>query len=89
MANSSPYGLSAAVFGPSQRARRVAAKLEVGGVSVNDVLLTGMVPEGEKQAFKKSGLGPSRMGPASLRRFRRQRVLLERTDPGHQTWWYR
>lgn len=88
LANDTSYGLSGAVFGPSERARTVASQLEAGGVSVNDVLLTGMVPEGEKQAFKQSGMGPSRMGPASLRRFRRQRVVLERTAPAHQAWWY-
>lgn len=89
LANSSAYGLSGAVFGPHERAVAVASRLEAGGISVNDVLLTGMVPEGEKQAFKLSGMGPSRMGPASLRRFRRQRVLLSRTTPQVQPWWYR
>lgn len=89
LANSTAYGLSGAVFGPPDRAMAVASRLEAGGISVNDVLLTGMVPEGEKQAFKLSGMGPSRMGPASLRRFRRQRVLLSRTAPQLQPWWYR
>jgi len=28
------------------------------------------------------------MGPASLRRFLRQRVLLERQQPRIQPWWY-
>lgn len=89
LANATAYGLSGAVFGPHERALDVASRLEAGGISVNDVLLTGLVPEGEKQAFKLSGMGPSRMGPASLRRFRRQRVVLTRTEPRLQAWWYR
>ena len=89
LANATRYGLSGAVFGPRDVATQVASRMEAGGISINDVLLTGLVPEGEKQAFKDSGLGPSRMGPASLTRFRRQRVLLTRTDPAMQPWWYR
>ncbi|WP_110241514.1 aldehyde dehydrogenase family protein [Nocardioides gilvus] len=89
LANATRYGLSGAVFGPREVATAVARRLEAGGISINDVLLTGLVPEGEKQAFKESGMGPSRMGPASLRRFRRQRVLLTRVEPTMQPWWYR
>ncbi|PVG80785.1 aldehyde dehydrogenase [Nocardioides gansuensis] len=88
LANDTRYGLSGAVFGPQDTAPALAARLHAGGLSVNDVLLTGMVPEGEKQAFKLSGMGPSRMGPASLRRFRRQRVVLTRQQPARQPWWY-
>jgi len=88
LANDTEYGLSAAVFAEPEEARRVAARIHAGGISINDVCLTGLVPEGEKQAFRSSGLGPSRMGPASLRRFLRQRVLLERQQPRIQPWWY-
>lgn len=88
LANDTEYGLSGAVFADPARADAIAARLHAGGISINDVCLTGMVPEGEKQAFKSSGLGPSRMGPASLRRFMRQRVLLHRAEPRIQPWWY-
>lgn len=88
LANDTPYGLSGAVFGEREAAQRLAARFEAGGISVNDVCLTGMVPEGEKQAFKSSGMGPSRMGPASVRRFLRQRLVLTREDPAKQPWWY-
>lgn len=87
-ANDTEYGLSAAVFADPAHGVAIAGRLQAGGVSVNDVCLTGLVPEGEKQAFKSSGLGPSRMGPASLRRFLRQRALLNRSDPQVQPWWY-
>jgi aldehyde dehydrogenase (NAD+) len=88
LANETRYGLSAAVFGPEQEAALVARRLQAGGISVNDACLTGLIPEGEKQAFKSSGLGPSRMGPMSVRRFLRQRVLLVRSGPRIQPWWY-
>ena len=88
LANDTVYGLSAAVFAAPEEAHDIAVRLLAGGISINDVCLTGLVPEGEKQAFKASGLGPSRMGPASLRRFIRQRVLLDRTHPRVQPWWY-
>lgn len=89
LANDTKFGLSGCVFGEPELAVSVARRLQAGGISVNDVLLTGLVPEGEKQAFKTSGLGPSRMGRASLTRFRRQRVVLQRTAPQVQPWWYR
>lgn len=88
LANDTRDGLSGAVFGPEQVVGAAAMRLEAGGISVNDVLLTGLVPEGEKQAFKLSGMGPSRMGPAALRRFRRQRVVLTRREPTLQPWWF-
>lgn len=89
LANDTKFGLSGCVFGEPQLAVEAARQIDAGGISVNDVLLTGLVPEGEKQAFKTSGLGPSRMGRASLTRFRRQRVVLERLAPQVQPWWYR
>ncbi|MDA8368911.1 MAG: aldehyde dehydrogenase family protein [Nocardiopsaceae bacterium] len=88
LANATDYGLSAAVFGPREQALAIAGRLFAGGVSINDVCLTGMVPEGEKQAFKNSGLGPSRMGPESITRFLHKRVLLQRRQPRIQPWWY-
>lgn len=87
-ANGSIYGLSAAVFSQDlQRAERVARQLEVGAISINDAALTSLVHSGEKQSFKQSGLGGSRMGPASLRRFLRQQCLL--INPGiDDPWWF-
>lgn len=88
LANDTEYGLSGAVFAEPEQAEQIASRMLAGGISVNDTCLTGLLPEGEKQAFKSSGLGPSRMGPASLRRFLRQRVLLVRETPQLQPWWY-
>ena len=76
LANDSDYGLSAAVFGPTEEdALRVAEKINAGGVSVNDAGLTAMIFEEQKSAFRCSGMGPSRMGPSGLLRFFRQKAL--------------
>jgi aldehyde dehydrogenase (NAD+) len=88
-ANASDFGLSAAVFaGSLDEAEAVAGRLEVGAVSLNDAGLTAMIHEGEKVAFKHSGLGGSRMGDAALRRFLRPRVHLSKTQPRPDPWWF-
>ena len=89
LANDTVYGLSAAVFAnDAGRARHIAGKLEAGAISINDAALTSVMHEGEKQAFKSSGMGGSRMGPASIRRFLRSKALLENTQLCRDPWWY-
>ncbi|MFO1207432.1 MAG: aldehyde dehydrogenase family protein [Burkholderiales bacterium] len=89
LANDGQYGLSAAVFAATvDEALEVAHQLEAGGVSINDVCLTGLVPEAEKNSFKLSGLGGSRMGPSSVRRFLRQRAIISRDRAGPRPWYY-
>jgi acyl-CoA reductase-like NAD-dependent aldehyde dehydrogenase len=79
LANDSVYGLSAAVFGEEGEARAVAARLEAGAVSVNDGGLTTEAFDAEKNSFKLSGLGASRMGLSGITRFlRKQAVLIQR-----------
>lgn len=87
-ANATEFGLSAAVFTQSpERAQRVARQLQAGGISINDACLTGMVQTAEKQSFKLSGMGGSRMGTASIRRFVRARALLVNTGTA-SPWWF-
>jgi acyl-CoA reductase-like NAD-dependent aldehyde dehydrogenase len=88
LANDTVYGLSAAVFGEEAEALEVAGRLEAGGVSINDASLTAFVYEGEKDSFKLSGLGGSRMGPAALRRFGRRQAYLVARAEGPDPWWY-
>jgi acyl-CoA reductase-like NAD-dependent aldehyde dehydrogenase len=76
LANDSVYGLSAAVFGEEHEARAVAARLEAGAVSINDGGLTTEAFDAEKNSFKLSGMGPSRMGPSGITRFLRKRAVL-------------
>ncbi|MCW5580181.1 MAG: aldehyde dehydrogenase family protein [Luteimonas sp.] len=87
-ANATEFGLSAAVFsGDLERAEKVARRLHAGGISINDAALTGMVQTAEKQSFKCSGMGGSRMGTASIRRFVRARALLVNTGVD-SPWWF-
>ena len=87
-ANDTDFGLSAAVFTRDpERASRVAGRLRAGGISINDACLTGMVQTAEKQSFGLSGMGGSRMGRASIRRFVRARALLA-NDGTASPWWF-
>ncbi|MCS6805844.1 MAG: aldehyde dehydrogenase family protein [Acidobacteriota bacterium] len=88
LANDTIYGLSAAVFGSEQDALTVAQKLEAGAISINDAALTSVMHEGEKHSFKRSGLGGSRMGPASIMRFLRKKALIIKTEPVVDPWWF-
>ncbi|MCX8020205.1 MAG: aldehyde dehydrogenase family protein [Chitinophagaceae bacterium] len=88
-ANDSPYGLSGAVFsGNQENAMRVARRLEVGAVSINDAALTAVIHEGEKNSFKLSGIGGSRMGPASVKRFLRKKLYLIKDQQVSSPWWW-
>ncbi|MFI7126440.1 aldehyde dehydrogenase family protein [Nonomuraea sp. NPDC050153] len=89
MANDSVYGLSAAVFAATEeQAMAVAARLRAGAISVNDASLTALVHEGEKHSFRLSGLGGSRMGAASIRRFVRRRAFLVNRSDAADPWWH-
>jgi acyl-CoA reductase-like NAD-dependent aldehyde dehydrogenase len=89
LANDTIYGLSAAVFsGDEERALAIAARLDAGAISINDAALTAVIHEGEKNAFRFSGMGESRMGPASLRRFLRRKTFLIKKDSTANPWWF-
>lgn len=76
LANDTEYGLSGAVFAATeQEAIAFAEHLDAGGISINDAGMTTMTFEACKQAFKMSGMGPSRMGPTGLTRFFREKAL--------------
>ncbi|MGC1309859.1 MAG: aldehyde dehydrogenase family protein [Phormidesmis sp.] len=89
LANDTPYGLSAAVFaGSVAEAQIVGQQIQAGAISINDAGLTALIHEGEKNAFKASGLGGSRMGPAAMKRFMRKKVFLVKTEPVPDPWWF-
>ena len=82
MANSSEFGLSAAVFSADiDDATAIGERLQVGAVSINDAGLTAVVNDVEKNSFCLSGIGGSRMGDSGFRRFLRKRALLIQTAP--------
>lgn len=92
LANDSPYGLSGAVFGPEDDALAVARQLDLGGISINDAGLApffiGDAQAAEKTAFKQSGLGGSRLGPESIKRFVRRKALLVNRSTQPSAWWF-
>lgn len=89
LANSTIYGLSAAVFARDwPTALHIGQRLEAGAISINECALTALVHEGEKQSFKMSGIGGTRMGPAALKRFMRQRAFLIKKEPVASPWWF-
>ncbi|PYC99891.1 aldehyde dehydrogenase [Microbacterium esteraromaticum] len=83
LANDSEFGLSGAVIsGSAEESASIARRLDAGAISLQDTSLTiGIMRDVEKVAFKGSGLGGSRMGPAGLLRFLRKKALILRTGP--------
>ncbi|TAF04905.1 MAG: aldehyde dehydrogenase family protein [Nostocales cyanobacterium] len=89
LANDSIYGLSAAIFADSpELALEIGMQIDVGAISINDAGLTAIMQEGEKNAFKFSGLGGSRMGAAGLKRFLRKKAFLIKTNTNKDPWWF-
>lgn len=88
-ANSTIYGLSAAVFAKDQQtALAVGQQLEAGAISINEAALTAMIHEGEKNAFKYSGIGGTRMGASAIKRFMRQKAFLIKAQSLNSPWWF-
>jgi acyl-CoA reductase-like NAD-dependent aldehyde dehydrogenase len=80
LANDTEYGLSAAVIaGSLEEAETIARRIDAGAVSLNDAALTALFHEAEKESFKLSGLGRSRMGAAGFERFFRAKALIAQT----------
>lgn len=83
LANDSIYGLSAAVFASETEALEIAQQIDAGAISINDAALTVIMHEGEKNAFKFSG-----MGAAGLKRFMRKKAILIKTNATNDPWWF-
>lgn len=80
LANDSVFGLSASVFSAdTKEATAVGRRIEAGAISINDAALTSLMYEAEKNSFKLSGLGASRMGPTGLMRFFRKQSFMTNT----------
>jgi len=75
LANDSPYGLSASVWGGKERAERVARRLEVGACNVNDVLVNYIAFDVPMGGWKDSGIG-TRWGPGGIRKYCRTESLV-------------
>jgi acyl-CoA reductase-like NAD-dependent aldehyde dehydrogenase len=76
LANDSPYGLGASVFGKDvKRAEQVARRVEAGAVCVNDALVNYSALELPMGGAKASGLG-SRHGAGGIRKYCQQQAIL-------------
>lgn len=90
LANGTVYGLSGAVFARTdEEAMAVARRIEGGAMSINDAALTAVMHEGEKNSFRLSGIGGTRMGPSAMKRFMRQKVMIIKDKEVKSPWWYR
>jgi succinate-semialdehyde dehydrogenase / glutarate-semialdehyde dehydrogenase len=89
LANGTVFGLSAAVFAETwEKAHQIGQQLEAGAISINDSALTAIIHEGEKNSFKMSGIGGTRMGPAAIKRFMRQKAFLVKKQHLPSPWWF-
>ncbi len=90
LANESQYGLTASVWSSNRRrARRVAAQLRVGAVTLNDHLITHGMSETPWGGFGHSGIGRSH-GALGFDEMTQPRVIVD--DLLHRAprnmWWY-
>jgi succinate-semialdehyde dehydrogenase / glutarate-semialdehyde dehydrogenase len=89
LANGTQYGLSGAVFaGSEEEAMSIARQMKCGAVSINDAALTAVMHEGEKNSFKMSGIGGTRMGPSAIKRFMKQKAYLINSQGVKDSWWF-
>jgi succinate-semialdehyde dehydrogenase / glutarate-semialdehyde dehydrogenase len=89
LANATVYGLSGAVFAQNTaEAVRIGRQMAGGAISINDAALTAIMHEGEKNSFKMSGIGGTRMGPSAIKRFMRQKAFLIKTNTNPDPWWF-
>ena len=61
----------------------IALKIDAGAITIQDCGATTYVFDGEKNWFKYSGIGASRMGEMGMLRFFRKKVLYTQTGETH------
>jgi succinate-semialdehyde dehydrogenase / glutarate-semialdehyde dehydrogenase len=89
LANGTVFGLSGAVFAKTwEEGYRIGQRMDAGAISINDSALTAIIHDGEKNSFKASGIGGTRMGPSAIKRFMRQKAFLVKKQSIASPWWF-
>ena len=90
LANMTGYGLSASIFGRSQkRMKTIAKKIKTGTVSINDVLTHYGIADLPFGGMGLSGMGKVH-GKEGLRAFSRQKSYMSnRIQLKSEFWWYK
>ncbi len=76
--NASGFGLGGSIFGPESVATRVAARLDVGSVVINDVIVPTADPRLPFEGRHRSGFGPTRGAAGLLAMTRTKAVSVRR-----------
>jgi betaine-aldehyde dehydrogenase len=88
LANDSPYGLGASVFGERERAEQVARRVECGAVNVNDVLINYFAMDVPMGGWKQSGIG-TRHGEGGIKKYcRSESLVITRFGGKREPTWY-
>lgn len=90
LANDSNYGLAASVWtSSSARADRVSARIEAGGVNINNAMTHVFQFPLPMGGWKDSGLGHRMGGPDGIRKYcRTQAVVSEKLAMDNEMHWY-
>lgn len=89
LANDSRYGLSASILSRREFAdSRLAERLEVGAVCINDSLVNFIIPDAPMSGTKNSGFG-TRHGAEGIRKYCLQKTIVtHRFGPREEKPWY-
>jgi acyl-CoA reductase-like NAD-dependent aldehyde dehydrogenase len=88
LANDTPYGLAASVFGEKRRAERIGRRIEAGAVNVNDVIVNYLAMDVPMGGWKQSGIG-FRHGEYGIKKYcRPESVIVSRLGVKREATWY-
>ena len=89
LANATPFGLSASVWGrDTANAARVAARVESGTVTVNDVCTAPGIAEMPYGGVKQSGIGASHGSAGLFECTHEKAVIVDHLAGMRQPWWF-